>query len=67
MLFCVHACTQRRSLLLRLGVYVGCTGWLSSARQECLYQLGGRTPLSCTEELVPAPQLAFLCSFPIPL
>ena len=36
---CIHACTQRRSLLLRLGVYVGCTNGFSSARQKGFTQL----------------------------
>ena len=35
---CIHACTQRRSLLLRFGEYVGCTNglyftlWMGSPR-----------------------------------
>ena len=59
MLFCVHVCIQRRSLLLRLGVHVGCTNGLSSARQKGSCLLGGWTPLSCTEGLVPTLWIAF--------
>ena len=38
---CIHACTQRRSLLLRLGTLFYSTNGLSSARQKGSCQLHG--------------------------
>ena len=63
---CIHACTQRRSLLLRLGVHVGCAEWLSSALQKGSYQGNEWARASSIDSLCPALWLAFLCSFPIP-
>ena len=64
---CIHACTQRRSLLLRLGalfcsmdgLLVYSANGLSSARQKGSCQLGGWTPLSAMNGLVPALWIAF--------
>ena len=64
---CIHACTQRCSLLLRLGalfcsmdgLLVYSANGLSSARQKGSCQLGGWTPLSAMNGLVPALWIAF--------
>ena len=56
---CIHACTQRRSLLLRIGALFYSMDGLSSARQKGSCQLGGWTPLSAMNGLVPALWIAF--------
>ena len=51
---CIHACTQRRSLLLHLGVYVGCTNGLSFILWMGSYFLYKWALLGSPEGLVPA-------------